>query len=69
MQCRPQPIVYRYVFPNETGGVSKTRLDDDEILEKYKIRIIGFEISDPIENSFSDDPIDQTTGSNIAVPA
>ena len=65
----PQPIVYRYVFPNETGGVSKTRLDDDEILEKYKIRIIGFEISDPIENSFSDDPIDQTTGSNIAVPA
>ena len=65
----PRPIVYRYVFPNETGGYSATLIEDEELWEKYKIRIIRFEISDPIENSFSDDPIDQTTGSNIAVPA
>ena len=47
----PCPTAYRYV--DKGGGAYRaTLIEDEELWEKYKIRIISFEIADPIENSF-----------------
>ena len=48
------PYVYYIISPDEFGGT--TQGDDIEpILEKYKIKLISWELSEPIENSFGEE--------------
>jgi len=39
-------------YPNEMGGTSSNSLNEDELFEKYSIKLISWEPSPPITNSF-----------------
>lgn len=46
------PTFYKYTFPNEIFELNSAYVSEKELWEQYKIRIISYEISDPIKNSF-----------------
>ena len=46
------PHIYYIEDPNDFGGRSSGTLDIEPLLEKYKIKLISWKFSDPIENSF-----------------
>ena len=46
------PYIYYIESPNEFGGTSSGVLDIEPLLEQYKIKLISWQLSDPIENSF-----------------
>jgi hypothetical protein len=45
------PSIY-YIMPNEFGGTSSGVLDIEPLLEQYKLKIVSWEFSEPIQNSF-----------------
>lgn len=45
------PSIY-YIKPNEFGGTYSGVLDIEPILEQYKIKLIRWKLSEPIQNSF-----------------
>ena len=49
------PYIYYEIYPNEFGGTSSGVMDIEPILEKYKIKLISWELSEPIENSFGEE--------------
>lgn len=50
-EYRITPSIYYVEYPNELGGKTIGRLENEH-LEKYKIKLISWKLSDPIENSF-----------------
>lgn len=46
------PSIYYIVSPNDLGGTTYGSLDIEPILDQYKLRLVSYELSDPIENSF-----------------
>ena len=47
-----EPYVYYIIDPNDIGGVSSGVIGIEPILEQYKIKLIGWKLSEPIQNSF-----------------
>ena len=47
------PIIYYIKSPDEFGGTSTGIMDIEPILEQYKIKLISWEFSKPIENTFN----------------
>ena len=45
------PSIY-YIRTFESGGVSSSAHDIETLLEEYKIKLISWNLSDPIKNSF-----------------
>ncbi len=45
------PSIY-YIKPNEFGGTSSGMIDIEPLLEQYKIKLISWRLSEPIQNSF-----------------
>ena len=45
------PAIY-YIKPNELGGTSSGMLDIEPLLEQYKIQLVSWNFSEPIQNSF-----------------
>ena len=41
-----------YIEPNEFGGITSGVLDIEPLLEQYKLKLISWKFSEPIENSF-----------------
>ena len=41
-----------YIKPNEFGGITSGVLDIEPLLEQYKLKLISWKFSEPIENSF-----------------
>ena len=41
-----------YIKPNEAGGITSGMLDIEPLLEQYKLKLISWKFSEPIENSF-----------------
>ena len=47
-----EPYIYYIIEPNEFGGTSSGVMDIEPILEQYKIKLISWKLSEPIQNSF-----------------
>ena len=47
-----EPFAYYIIHPDEIGGTTFGMGDVEQFLEKYKIKLISWKLSDPIENSF-----------------
>jgi len=45
------PSIY-YIKPNELGGTSSGVLDIEPLLEQYKLKLVSWNFSQPIQNSF-----------------
>ena len=45
------PSIY-YIKPNEFGGITSGSSDIEPLLEQYKLKLISWKFSDPIQNSF-----------------
>ena len=45
------PSIY-YIKPNEFGGTTSGTLDIEPLLEQYKLKLISWNFSEPIQNSF-----------------
>ena len=45
------PSIY-YIKPNEFGGITSGSSGIDPLLEQYKLKLISWKFSDPIQNSF-----------------
>lgn len=45
------PSIY-YIKPNEFGGTTSGASDIEPLLEQYKLKLISWNFSDPIQNSF-----------------
>ena len=45
------PSIY-YIKPNELGGTTSGVMDIETLLEQYKLKLISWELSEPIPNSF-----------------
>ncbi len=45
------PSIY-YIKPNELGGTSSGVLDIEQLLEQYKLKLVSWNFSEPIQNSF-----------------
>ena len=41
-----------YIEPNEFGGITSSVMDIEPLLEQYKLKLISWKFSEPIENSF-----------------
>ncbi len=41
-----------YIKPNKFGGITSGSLDIEPLLEQYKLKLISFNFSEPIENSY-----------------
>ena len=50
-EYRKTPSIYYVEYPNELGGKTIGRLENEH-LEKYKVKLISWKLSDPIENTF-----------------
>lgn len=47
-----EPYIYYIIDPNELGGTSSGVMDIEPILEQYKIKLVRWNLSEPIQNSF-----------------
>lgn len=45
------PLIY-YIRPNEFGGTTSGVLETEQLLEQYKLKLVSWELSEPIQNSF-----------------
>ena len=45
------PSIY-YIKSNEFGGTTSSTLDIEPLLEQYKLKLISWEFSEPIQNLF-----------------
>ncbi|WP_407453779.1 hypothetical protein [Methanobrevibacter sp.] len=45
------PSIY-YIKPNELGGTTSGSLDIEPLLEQYKLKLVSWNFSEPIQNSF-----------------
>lgn len=45
------PSIY-YIKPNELGGTSSGVLDIEPLLEQHKLKLVSWNFSEPIQNSF-----------------
>lgn len=54
--CTPNneyvPYIYYIISPDKFGGTSSGVSDIEPLLEQYKLKLISWEISEPIQNSF-----------------
>ncbi len=46
------PSIYYVIYPNEFGGTSSGTMDIEPLLERYKLKLISWKLSEPIPNSF-----------------
>ena len=46
------PRIFYIIYPDEFGGTSSGTMDIEPILEQYKIKLISWKLSEPIQNSF-----------------
>lgn len=47
-----EPYIYYVISPDDLGGTTSGVADIEPILEQYKIKLIRWNLSEPIENSF-----------------
>lgn len=47
-----EPHIYYIIYPNDMGGTSWGVTNIESMLEKYKIKLISWKLSEPIQNSF-----------------
>lgn len=46
------PFIFYIESPNEVGGTTTGVMDIEPLLEQYKIKLISWKLSEPIQNSF-----------------
>lgn len=46
------PYIYYVISPNEYGGTSSGVMDIEPLLQQYKISLVSWKLSKPIQNSF-----------------
>ncbi len=46
------PFLYYIIYPNEFGGESQGISDIEQLQEQYKLKLISWKLSEPIENTF-----------------
>ena len=46
------PYIYYIISPDKLGGTTSGVSDIEPLLEQYKLRLISWDISEPIQNSF-----------------
>ena len=46
------PYIFYIIHPDEFGGTTSGVGDIEPLLEQYKIKLVSWKLSDPIENSF-----------------
>lgn len=46
------PYIYYVISPDEFGGASSGVMDIEQLLERYKLKLISWDLSKPIQNSF-----------------
>lgn len=47
------PYIYYIIHPNEYGGTSSGVNDIESLLTQYKLKLISWKLSEPIQNSFN----------------
>ena len=46
------PYIFYEIYPNDSGGKSSGTLDIDQMLEEYKLKLVSWNLSEPIQNNF-----------------
>ena len=46
------PYIYYIISPDKLGGTTSGVSDIEQLLEQYKLKLVSWEISEPIQNSF-----------------
>ena len=55
------PYIFYEIFPNEMGGKSSGILDIEPMLEEYKLKLVSWNLSEPIKNSYKNNWIFSVT--------